>query len=153
VVDTPFLGSAHYYEVEMNLRKLTWVEVYKLLDEMPAGWVYGVPRGGAVVAGLLGCAVDSPEDAEYIVDDIEDSGATRRHYESKYPDKPFYTLVTREPDGPWVVFPWEHADPLKDNNDLFIRLGELMRSASAEEVVQLSGFASLASIIKSKLGD
>jgi len=71
--------------------------------------VYGVPRGGSVVAGLLACegirVVDTAEEATHIIDDIEDSGRTRRTWEERYPDKAFMSLVG--PTKRWVVFPWE----------------------------------------------
>lgn len=80
--------------------------------------VYGVPRGGVPVA--LGIAprtecdvVSEPCKADFIVDDIYDSGATHRRYRESFPGTPFFTLVDkRDPRfaGKWVVFPWEVTD-------------------------------------------
>ena len=84
--------------------------------------VYGVPRGGIPVAYLLckyaACiVVDSANDADVIVDDIIDSGATRNRYAQSHPRIPFYALVDKD-DGfytnQWIVFPWEVND---NNND------------------------------------
>ena len=74
--------------------------------------VFGIPRGGVNAAQLL-CSyskrfalVENPEDADIFIDDIIDSGATKKIWCSKYPDKPFYTLTTANKDE-WIVFPWE----------------------------------------------
>jgi GTP cyclohydrolase I len=75
--------------------------------------VYGVPRGGTHVAYLLASAfpgqyqvVHSAEEADLIVDDLIDSGATRE----RYPDHPFLALYDKRlmPNPhQWLVFPWE----------------------------------------------
>ena len=79
--------------------------------------IYGVPRGGVPVAygvchALQRKAVDAIPvslvgDADIIVDDIIDSGATK----ARYPGKPFYALVDKRhcEDKDWVVFPWEDS--------------------------------------------
>jgi GTP cyclohydrolase IA len=75
--------------------------------------VWGVPRGGAIVAGLLGNAVDTIDEADCIVDDIIDSGETQARY-----DKPFYALIDKrtEYQGLWLEFPWEENElPAEDN--------------------------------------
>lgn len=93
--------------------------------------VYGVPRGGVHVATLMlslwdrkirqeyqtlpfGAGeqpkkpilnlVTDPKDADIFVDDIIDSGNTKRKYQ-KFRDVPFYTACAA--DGTWKVFPWE----------------------------------------------
>lgn len=84
--------------------------------------IYPVPRGGVPVAYMLagqldGGAqlVDRPEDATLIVDDLIDSGATRRRYPANVP---FYALLSKGPtenafvaqqfpSSAWLVFPWE----------------------------------------------
>lgn len=79
--------------------------------------VYGVPRGGLLAAGICAGArdpadviVSDPCRADFILDDIVDSGRTRDKYR-KY-DLPFIGLVDRTDsretlkDG-WIVFPWE----------------------------------------------
>jgi GTP cyclohydrolase I len=77
--------------------------------------VYGVPRGGipaalAVVAelhalGYKALLIDDPAEADFIIDDIVDSGATKARYGEECPGKPFYALF--EKPGDWLVFPWE----------------------------------------------
>jgi hypothetical protein len=37
---------------------------------------WGIPRGGSVVAGLTRNAVMNPEEADFIIDDLTDSGKT-----------------------------------------------------------------------------
>ena len=74
--------------------------------------VYGVPRGGVSVAYLLARnlnyhVVDSVDQADIIVDDIIDSGATKKKYK-----KPFYALINKQAgDYPneYIVFPWEDS--------------------------------------------
>lgn len=87
--------------------------------------VYGIPRGGAVLAGILeakfGCvAMDDPNKADVIVDDIVDSGATKDRYEKTF-KKPVWALIQKEAKTDWFVFPWEGSDPLKDIEDSVIR--------------------------------
>lgn len=82
--------------------------------------VYGVPRGGVPVALILegmgyAKAVFDPEDADYFVDDIVDSGNTRDRMVGEF-GKPFFAVVDRRlnPDRDaslgWVVFPWERGE-------------------------------------------
>ena len=94
---------------------LSWEDVDERLDLLlPAGTrtVYGIPRGGAIVAGLLrqrGVRVVEADEAEVIVDDIIDSGETARRYSERY-GKPIAVLVNKEQEGlmgVWVEFPWE----------------------------------------------
>lgn len=100
--------------------------------------LYGVPRGGipaayAVAAQLQGLCVpcehvDSPEVCHVIIDDIIDSGATRKHY-AKY-DKMFYALYdeTSNRPGDWLVFPWEVNGDGEDTSayDIPLRLMEFI---------------------------
>jgi GTP cyclohydrolase I len=79
--------------------------------------VYPIPRGGVPVAYLALNSwnieiVSCPQDADFFVDDIIDSGATLRKYCDEYPGKPFFALVNKEEDfpGQWVVFPWESSE-------------------------------------------
>jgi GTP cyclohydrolase I len=83
--------------------------------------VFGVPRGGVPVALALAgsggfAAVDKPDTAHVIVDDIIDSGATMRRFTSRYKGKEFFALAGKQRDYPavlmapadqWLVFPWE----------------------------------------------
>jgi GTP cyclohydrolase I len=82
--------------------------------------VYGVPRGGMIATTFLSrvsdykkfIAVELPEFADVILDDIVDSGRTREEYKNKYPDVPFVALIDKTADsgkwkGVWIQFPWE----------------------------------------------
>lgn len=97
---------------------LTWQDVQQRLqikvEHLPRTTTYyGVPRGGAYLSAMLN-PVDTPEEADVIIDDIEDSGATRARYESRYPNTPFVALIDKEAHEkagkPWIVFPWEKRD-------------------------------------------
>lgn len=88
--------------------------------------VYAVPRGGIPAAFAMGCFKDfvlvaTPGEADYIVDDLIDSGATiakilmdltapasGRRVMREAPDV-VVLLDKREPQwaGQWIVFPWE----------------------------------------------
>lgn len=98
--------------------------------------VYGIPRGGVPVAYLIAGASDgcvsvanTPEEADILVDDLIDSGATAKRWQDRYPDKAFYVLLDKENpnslcngedalavirEHAWVVFPWEHTGVEKD---------------------------------------
>jgi len=87
--------------------------------------VYGVPKGGMIIAGFMAnsddwITVTSPSKADLILDDIIDSGRTKEKY-SKY-NIPFKALIEKEDFksgkfGDWVVFPWEaeKQDDIEDN--------------------------------------
>lgn len=101
--------------------------------------IYGVPRGGIPVAYMLAgflpvaYVVDTPEDADIIVDDIIDSGATKARY-AKH-EKPFYSLYKNSQE--WLVFPWEQKDgetPVMDN---LIRVEQYLDDANAEQAEPL----------------
>ena len=91
--------------------------------------VYGVPRGGIILAVLISHGLDvpmlfSPAAGCLIVDDICDTGETLVHYykNSSAMEKPKYHITTMiykenslvKPEyywdkkyDSWVVFPWE----------------------------------------------
>lgn len=104
---------------------ITWPEVYERLKGAPGGRLYGIPRGGQIVAGLTGRAVDRIEDADVLVDDIVDSGRTRKEW-AKY-KLPFWSLVDKIAEGvtPWVHFPWER-EPDVDVEHNVVRLLEML---------------------------
>lgn len=94
--------------------------------------VYPIPRGGIPVAYALKeyrqiRIVERAEDADIIVDDIYDSGATFRRYRELLPSIPFYAAVDKteaEFKGKWIVFPWEVAEGGNDQSatDNVVRL-------------------------------
>ena len=96
----------------MEKNYVSWEVVYDrlktILENTPKDKTFfGVPRGGQIVSGMTGRAVDKIEDADIIIDDLIDSGATELKYK-KY-DKPFVALIDKriELQNQWLVFPWE----------------------------------------------
>lgn len=89
--------------------------------------IWGVPRGGAIVAGLLVARyagfleivseIDmfASKDFDVIVDDLKDTGETMSRESERY-GKDFFVLVDKEKEDihSWVVFPWE---TMKENSD------------------------------------
>ena len=100
---------------------ISWTEIYSRLDYLKSAYdsntkYYGVPRGGQIIAGMLGNAVDKIEQADIIVDDLIDSGATLKQYK-KY-NKPFAALIDKRKEykNEWIIFPWEnHNGNVEDN--------------------------------------
>ena len=95
--------------------EITWDEVYKRLHnitkDLPQDTkYYGVPRGGQIVAGMTGNAVDNIDEADYIIDDLIDSGATYERY--KQHNKPFIALIDKRKEyhNEWLVFPRENKE-------------------------------------------
>ena len=96
----------------MEKSYVSWEFIYDrlktILENTPKDKTFfGVPRGGQIVSGMTGRAVDKIEDADIIIDDLIDSGATELKYK-KY-DKPFVALIDKriELQNQWLVFPWE----------------------------------------------
>ncbi len=97
--------------------------------------VYGVPRGGQMVAHFVaehlnknGFRVDITFDAkvaDLIVDDLIDSGATQEKYGKEYPSVPFFALFTKKNED-WIVFPWEAETEASGPEDNVVRLLEFM---------------------------
>ena len=109
---------------------LTWDDIHKLLLELFPGsckqytTIYGVPSGGMVLAGYIAanpsdfkgiCITHNVNEADFILDDLVDSGATKAYYASRFPEKPFVALFEKGVDfieaGTWVQFPWETEHP------------------------------------------
>lgn len=85
--------------------------------------VYGVPRGGVPVAYMLAAlypefieVADQPTLADFFVDDIIDSGATKAKFAAKFPGIDFFGMIDKfdgsgsEFKNSWIVFPWERND-------------------------------------------
>ena len=129
--------------MERNNRCLTWEEIYKQIyklidkvDELEGEKykVWGIPRGGQIVAGMLGLFTDKleivdtlfPYKADIIVDDLYDSGTTYEKWKKLYPEKEFYFLFDKrekEYRGKWLEFPWEQSGE-KEVEENVIRLLE-----------------------------
>lgn len=130
------------------MRKITHQEVFDrcnkvalmLIEQFPirdTGTLncYPVPRGGVPAAYALGEAlfakgcelqlVDTPEESDFILDDLIDSGKTLEQY-AKYA-KPFLALFSKHPEAEdlttneWLVFPWE-GDETGSADDIPTRL-------------------------------
>ena len=101
--------------------KILWTEIFNRAAYLKSAYAegtkfYGVPRGGQIIAGILGNAVDTIEQADVIVDDLIDSGATLEQY--KKHKKPFAALIDKRKEytDEWIVFPWEnHNGNIEDN--------------------------------------
>lgn len=122
--------------MEDNKFYVTWNDMMAYVDELiadlkkqnikPTG-VYGIPRGGLIIATLLSYKMNIPlllnaAEGCIIVDDIADSGRTLLHYTENdtqfnkyYISTMFYherSLVKPnfykfKKDNKWIVFPWE----------------------------------------------
>ncbi len=144
-----------------EIRELEWDDVAKraarladlINQDIPAKeshvisiHLYGVPRGGIYAAMAIASEInhkfdatnvhayltEDPNSADYIVDDIVDTGATRERYIEKYA-KPFIALVDKtvrgeECRGYWVSFPWERMQneqgPLENVRRLIEYIGD-----------------------------
>ena len=108
------------------------IDRYKDVEDLSG--VYGVPRGGYFLAGLLSEKMDiawlvAPHKNCIVIDDIADTGETLIHYDrnssgldgrkkyhivtmyyneqlSKVVPECYYDLKTDR----WIVFPWEHKE-------------------------------------------
>jgi len=96
---------------------VTWAMIDDRLKNLDSSLkYYGVPRGGQYIAARLN-PVDTPEEADVIIDDCIDSGATMERYKSKY-NKPFLAIFRRADEDikEWFIFPWERDEvPAEDN--------------------------------------
>lgn len=130
--------------LKRRFHELTWEDidkrVYDLMNKLPDPHhseprVYGIPRGGSVVAAMLMAAgilvVDDPSKATIIVDDIIDSGRTAERFKRMY-GLETVALVNKQvsvegetPDRElypgWVVFPWEANDDDSSSIDIVTR--------------------------------
>ena len=101
---------------------------------MDEGKCYPIPRGGVAAAyavhSVTSCPftfVDRPEDADFFIDDLIDSGETMKSICDAYPGKPFFALIDKKADnllGKWIVFPWEVCRDHTDDSasDIVTRL-------------------------------
>ncbi len=122
--------------MEVQKVYVTWKDLEKFVDDLiadlnkkgikPTG-VYGIPRGGLIVATLLSYKMDIPlllnaAKGCLIVDDIADSGRTLMHFTENDTQFNKYFIATMfyhkrsivkpdfysfEKEDKWIVFPWE----------------------------------------------
>lgn len=100
-----------------NKYYVSWQHVFDALQpiDKPENVVYGIPNGGMIASSFLKYAKTTHliEDANIILDDLIDSGATMKIYLDKYPEKQRCVLLNKYKLGinKWVVFPWEVDHP------------------------------------------
>ena len=92
-------------------------EIIKRIHANPL-WIYAIPRGGIPAAYSVmsvmerGELVSDIKDANIILDDLIDSGATKKKYTKMNPDALFVALFDKQTDesicNEWLVFPWEN---------------------------------------------
>jgi len=115
----------------MNPLILTYADVMDRLShlDLDGHKVWGIPRGGSVVASLAAnygaVVVGDPRDADILLDDVRDSGATGDHWQSHRPDAQMLYVVDKQAEGIdcWVQFPWEPSAQ-QDAEDTVRRLIE-----------------------------
>jgi len=96
---------------------ITWDTVFKELDlvDNMGTTIYGIPKGGMIVAGFLKHAktTHDPSKATLFLDDVKDSGWTEQFYKDKFSQTPFVALFdkTKHYQNEWIVFPWEADHP------------------------------------------
>ena len=106
--------SEKIYLTHKHIEALTLQMIERIGESIfnPELNVYAVPRGGVAVVYLMKQfmkfnIVSHPDEADLFIDDIIDSGQTRKKYFDKYPIAQFAALITRETEESWYVFPWE----------------------------------------------
>lgn len=106
----------------MSKVKITWEQVLERLAPYDDSdrIIYGVPKGGMIATGFLRKAITTydPKEADIILDDLIDSGATQRLYNQMYPNTPFVGLFDKQKENitDWLIFPWESDHPMGEDN-------------------------------------
>lgn len=102
------------YTTLQRLAAITCAAIHEHFGSKAMGplLVYPVPRGGVPAAmALMGTnltlqLVDRPDLADFVMDDLIDTGSTAE----RYPDKPFFALIDKRTwnhGDEWIVWPWE----------------------------------------------
>ena len=117
---------------------VTWNEVEEYIEfvveqtkNIEFSGVYGIPRGGCVIAVMLSDRLGipmlmAPAVGALIVDDIADSGRSLIHYTENDTQFNKYCITTffyhprsivkpdwyfrEKEEGSWIVFPWEYDE-------------------------------------------
>ena len=105
--------------------KIGWEETYYRLEgitkELCSDCLfYGIGRGGQIIAGLTGRAVDNVDDADYIIGDI--SGESSMKFRLEHPNKKVLFLIDRK-QKERIEFPWEESGEIEVEENV-IRLLE-----------------------------
>lgn len=124
-----FLGIKEYNKLYISLA----FKIYEVVRDSKIKYVYGVPRGGCLLADRLSLELNLQhidkkmlkkvsKNKVIIVDDILESGKTRTDYKQyRY----FYPLINKKEDkwkDRWIEFWYENTE--QDDKDLFIRLAQ-----------------------------
>lgn len=106
-----------------SITHVTWDtikhRVSQIRTKYPSAKAYGIPNGGTYVAALLGYPVETPEEADILVDDLIDSGTTRAKWTLDHPGKPFVALFDKQRESGlgWLSFPWERRAGIDHSAD------------------------------------
>ena len=101
----------------MNKLYISWEQVFERLKQFDyvGAVIYGVPKGGMIATSFLKHASTTHivSEANLILDDLIDSGATEQWYRKTWPLIPFRALINKNEEmiDDWIVFPWEKDHP------------------------------------------
>lgn len=122
-----------------DIERRCW-EISQRIDRDGGLCFYGIPRGGITPAAIIaamckGNVVNNYEDADYIVDDLVDSGKTRDRYKLLAPKAKFIPLYEKLDHEHWLVFPWEICEDGNDISaeDIFTRFLEYVGENTSRE--------------------
>ena len=112
---------------------VTWEEIKARVSKFDKALkYYGIPRGGMYISAMLN-PVNTPEEADILIDDLIDSGKTKEDY--KIYNKPFIGLFNKQEEenikDKWLVFPWELKEEPVENN--FIRILQYLGEDTTRE--------------------
>tara|TARA_B100001248_G_scaffold57226_1_gene38223 strand:- start:4347 stop:5201 length:855 start_codon:yes stop_codon:yes gene_type:complete len=127
----------------MNIIELTWEDIMARIEYVkkknkikPNTKIYGVPKNGMIIASFFGSiSVYDPEKADFIIDDIIDSGKTKKKYKKLYPKKKFIALFEKDKKNTWINFPYE-KNTKEDHQDLVVRLLQVIGEDPTREGLQ-----------------
>lgn len=133
---------------------VTWDEVidwvYKIEIEYRDYLVFGIPKGGMILASCFKNLPTISHDLDLyynhdeidkilIVDDIVDSGNTKKKWVEKYPNAKFEALIDKQNNEDhkkygWVVFPWENENiDIDENIDRIVQYYDKWNSVNKKD--------------------
>jgi GTP cyclohydrolase I len=73
-----------------------------------------IAAGNAVYPNTRFSVAENKTEADVFIDDLIDSGATKKKFRKHYPATPFYALYNKlqdaDKDKGWLIFPWESTE-------------------------------------------